>query len=144
MSNPYKQNAFRILQLSSSTANAEITEKVEQMEELIHIGEITDITIAQVRQAQRQLLLVESRIKEEFFCYSLETTDNPELQEFLKQWPKNPLVNEEIKLPDQEVWTKEEIESDFMPIEDSDINIDTKGERFGGPKTGLAFEQFLK
>jgi len=143
MKDLYKQNPFAILQLNPSATKSEIIEKSKELEVLIDIGEIRDISKAQVIEARRQLLITQNRIKEEIFYYFLKNKDISELKTTMNHWLENPLLEEVTLDSIREEWTDEEIKNDFTPINEPNQELNTNGERFDDLNLKIQPKDFL-
>ena len=96
------------------------------MEAKIDIGNISNMSKAQVVRAKSRLLRPECRIEEELFCYSLKVRTPKALQEILKPWSRVPFGSDE---DEQELTLAKRIEN--------------AGERFDRLNGGEYGRQFL-
>ncbi len=131
MKNPYQENPFRLLGLTPRATKAEIVQKARELEGLLDIGEIQNITKAQIVNSRRELLIARQRLLQELYTLFLTEPSRPVPDdESYAAINKNPFTDQDEETSVDHQLVQDELNKKWKPEGPLEMIIDSDGSRF--------------
>jgi hypothetical protein len=144
MKNPYQENPFRLLGLTPHATKSQIVEKARELEGLLDIGEIQNITKAQIVNSRRELLLARQRLLQELYTFYLTEPSRPEPNdESYAVIKKNPFAAQEEEVAVDHQIVRDELNKNLESENAFEPVIDPDGLRFDNETKSDAIRKVL-